>query len=51
MKNGSQVLDELTTDLFDLDARTVEGDLLVVDAITDNGCATLPACLYPDPQN
>lgn len=45
------VLDELTADLFDLDARTVAGDLLVVDSITDNGCGTLPACNYPDPQS
>jgi hypothetical protein len=51
MMNGSQVLDELTADLFDLDARAVDGNLLAVDAVTDNGCGTQPACQYPDPQN
>jgi hypothetical protein len=51
MKDSSTVFDELTADLFDLDARTADGDLLAVDAITDNGCATQPACRYPDQQN
>jgi hypothetical protein len=49
--NDSTVLDELTADLFDLDARTADSNLLAVDAITDNGCGTLPACRYPDSQN
>ncbi|WP_322762616.1 hypothetical protein [Frankia sp. Cr2] len=51
MTHDSKILDDLTVDLFDLDARTVDGNLLAVDAITDNGCGTLPACHYPDPQN
>ena len=51
MTTSSAALDDLTADLFDLDARTTAGDLLAVDAITDNGCGTLPACRYPDPQN
>nr|WP_191910012.1 hypothetical protein [Microbispora cellulosiformans] len=49
--NNSAVLDATTADLFDLDATDVGGSLLVVDAITDNGCGTQPACRYPDPQN
>lgn len=51
MTTNSEVLDDLTADLFDLDTRTVDGGLLAVDAITDNGCGTLPACSYPDPQH
>ena len=51
MKTSSEVLDDLTADLFDLDARTVVDDLLAVDAITDNGCGTLPACEYPNPRS
>ncbi|WP_460309003.1 hypothetical protein [Actinocorallia aurea] len=51
MQTSTEVLDDLTTDLFDLDARTVASDLLIVDSITDNGCGTLPACRYPDPQS
>jgi hypothetical protein len=49
--NTSNEVDDFTAGLFDLDARTVAGDLLAVDSITDNGCGTLPACRYPDPQN
>jgi len=49
--NDGTVLDELTADLFDLDARTADGNVLAVDAITDNGCGTQPSCRYPDPQN
>jgi hypothetical protein len=49
--NDSQLIDELTTDLFDLDARAVDGNLLAIDAVTDNGCGTQPACQYPAPQN
>jgi len=51
MTTSSAALDELTADLFDLDARTAVGDILAVDAITDNGCGTQPACRYPYPQN
>ncbi|MEU9885335.1 hypothetical protein [Sphaerisporangium sp. NPDC051011] len=51
MKNGSKIIDGLTMDLFDLDARAVDGNLLAVDAVTDNGCGTLPACSYPDPRS
>jgi hypothetical protein len=51
MTNDSTGFDDLASDLFDLDARTADGDLLVVDAVTDNGCGTLPACRYPDRQN
>lgn len=51
MPTDSTVLDHLTADLFDLDATTVDGNLLAVDADTDNGCGTQPACRYPDTQN
>ena len=51
MPTDSTVLDDLTADLFDLDATTVDGNLLAVDADTDNGCGTQPACRYPDLQN
>jgi hypothetical protein len=50
VSSNSEVLDDLTADLFDLDARTVVGDVLAVDSVTDNGCGTQPACRYPDPQ-
>ncbi|MEU8269006.1 hypothetical protein AB0B89_17795 [Sphaerisporangium sp. NPDC049002] len=46
-----QTLDKLMTDLFDLDAKTHEGALLAVDAMTDNGCGTQPACSYPEPRS
>lgn len=48
MSTSSETLDDLTADLFDLDARTVADDLLAVDSITDNGCGTQPACRYPN---
>lgn len=51
MNTSSEVLDDLTTRLFDLDPRTTADDLLAVDSTTDNGCGTQPACRYPDPQN
>lgn len=51
MQDNSTVLDTLTAPLFDLDTRTADGDLLAVDATTDNGCGTQPACRYPDPQH
>jgi hypothetical protein len=51
MQDNGTALDPLTAALFDLDARTADGDLLAVDAITDNGCGTQPACRYPDPRH
>lgn len=51
MQDNGAVLDTLTEDLFDLDARTADGDLLAVDAITDNGCGTQPSCRYPGAQH
>ncbi len=45
------ILADLTADLFDLDVRVEGPDTVVLDLITDNGCGTLPACLYPtDPR-
>jgi hypothetical protein len=51
LMTDAQILDDYTADLFDLDAQTVDGSLLAVDAVTDNGCGTQPNCVYPDPTN
>jgi hypothetical protein len=51
MPDDLTALDGLTSDLFDLDSRRLDGDLLVVDSLTDNGCGTQPSCQYPGEQD
>jgi hypothetical protein len=45
--NDDQLLDDLTSELFDVGLIQGPAEGVTLDRTTDNGCGTQPACNYP----